>query len=273
MDITFDKIDGNITSEPNIIFKGLQFKLKKFDFDKDVIFQNMTQIKLDKLSFRMMTYYEFNFDNILEKLKELFPSGIVNISDSMFIQLYLYLIRDKFDKRFIFSRELFGSFHEAMYQASLQSQLDDQTHMLYMLCIYNYSINTLLKDSKCFYDHINLIKTGKNKDEITCYTGLTPEGVKTLTVLEWAQYLKYSCKEFFIQTKRVNDIEYESDSRELADFKSEEFQKQMHVYSLKKNLEKLNNYYEIGYFDIWELSNGVTTFAINVEKEKIIDLK
>jgi hypothetical protein len=52
MDITFDKIDDkindNITSDPDIIFKGLQFKLKKFDFKKDLIFQNMTQIKLDK---------------------------------------------------------------------------------------------------------------------------------------------------------------------------------------------------------------------------------
>ena len=46
----------------------------------------------------------------------------------------------------------------------------------------------------------------------------------------------------------------------------------MRVYSLKKNLEKLNNYYEIGYFDIWELSNGQLTVAINVEKEKIIDI-
>jgi hypothetical protein len=219
-----------------------------------------------------MTYYEFNFDNILEKLKELFPSGIVNISDSMFIQLYLYLIKNNFEKRFIFSREAFDSFHKAMYQTSLQAELDDRTQMLYMLYINNHDINNLLIDSKCFYDHINLIKTGQNKDEITCYTGLTPEGVKTLTVLEWAKYLKYSCKEFFIQTKRVNDIEYESDSRELADFKSEEFQKQMHVYSLKKNLEKLNNYYEIGYFDIWELSNGQLTVAINVEKDKLIDI-
>jgi hypothetical protein len=160
-----------------------------------------------------------------------------------------------------------------MDNTSLQSELDDRTHMLYILCINNYQLNKLLIDSKCFYDHINLIKTGQNKDEITCYTGLTPEGVKTLSVLEWAQYLKYSCKEFFIQTKHVNDIEYESDSRELANFNSKEFQKQMHVFSLKKDLEKLNNYYEIGYFDIWELSNGVTTFAINVEKKKIIDLK
>ena len=125
MNITFDKINDIITADPDIIFKGLQFKLKKFDFNKDLIFQNMTQIKLDnKFSFRLMTYFEFNFDNILDKLEELFPDKIVTISESMFIQLYLYLIRNNFEKRFIFSREFGEAFDKAMYQGSLQSELD-----------------------------------------------------------------------------------------------------------------------------------------------------
>jgi hypothetical protein len=33
MNITFDKITDDITADPDIIFKGLQFRLKKFDFD------------------------------------------------------------------------------------------------------------------------------------------------------------------------------------------------------------------------------------------------
>jgi hypothetical protein len=46
----------------------------------------MTQTKLDnKFSFKLMTYYEFNYDNILDKLEELFPDKIVTISESMFV--------------------------------------------------------------------------------------------------------------------------------------------------------------------------------------------
>jgi hypothetical protein len=49
----------------------------------------MTQIKDNEFSFRLMAAYEFNYDNIIEKLKELFPSGIVNISGGkMCIKVY-----------------------------------------------------------------------------------------------------------------------------------------------------------------------------------------
>jgi len=273
MNITFDKIDENITADPDIIFKGLQFRLKKFNFDKDIIFQNMTQIKLDKLTFRMMTYYEFNSNNILDKLEELFPDKIVTISESMFVQLYLYLIKNNFEKRFIFSREFGESFDKAMYQGSLQSVLDNNTHMLYMLYINNYEINNLMDDSSCFYGHCNLIKTG-SKDGIDCFSGLTLDGIKTMTILEWAIYLKSSCAEFFIEKKRSNDIEYESDTRELCIIEDKkEFVNNMRIFCIKKALECLNKYLEIGYLDIWELSNGLIKIAINTEKEKIIDIK
>lgn len=272
-DFIYDVINDNINTNPDIIFRGLQFNLKKFDFDKDIIFKNMTQIKDNELSFRLMVAYEFNYDNIIEKLKELFPSGIVNISGGkMFIQLYLYLIKNNFEKRFIFKRELFESTIEAMYKSSSQTQIDKGTHMIYMLYINNYSINKLLQNVKCFYDHINIIKTGENKDGIACYTGLTPEGVKTMIILDWAKYLNKFCKEFFIEKKRINDIEYESDTRELCTLERDELDKHMKIYSTKKNLITLNNYYDIGYFDIWEFSNGLTKVAINVEKEKIIDI-
>ena len=216
-DIIFDSINDNtISIDPDVIFKGLQFKLKKFDFDKDIIFQNMTKMPKDKdkISFKLMIHYEFNFDNILEKLFELFPDKIVTISESMFVQLYLYLIKNNFEKRFKYSRELFESTTEAMYKTSLQCELDNLTHMLYMLYINNHVVNKLLSNVKCFYDHCNLIKTSTNKNGFICYTGLTPEGIKTMSVLEWAKYLKLACKDFFISKKRSNDIEYESDSRE-----------------------------------------------------------
>ena len=122
---------------------------------------------------------------------------------------------------------------------------------------------------------MNLIKTGENKDGISCYTGLTPEGVKTMIILDWAKYLNKSCKEFFIEKKRINDIEYESDTsdkQELCTLTENDFNKSMKIYSTKKYLSALNNYYDIGYFDIWELSNGMTKVGINIEKDKIIDI-
>lgn len=273
MSIIFDRITENITADPDIIFKGLKFRLKKFDFDKDVIFKNMTQIKLDKITFRLMTYFEFNFDNILDKLEELFPDKIVTISESMFVQLYLYLIRNNFEKRFIFSREFGESFDKAMYQGSLQSVLDENKHMLYIMYINNYEINRLFEESSCFYGYRNLIKTG-SKDGLDLFSGLTPDGIKTMKVIEWARYLKASCKEFFIEKKRSNDIEYESESRELIQIENkDEFNKHMKIYSTKKALECLNKYLDIGYLDIWEFSNGQTTVAVNTEKNMIIDIK
>ena len=41
---------------------------------------------------------------------------------------------------------------------------------------------------------------------------------------------------------------------------------------IKKDLETLNNYYDIGYFNIWELSNGMATIACNISTDKIVSL-
>ena len=53
----------------------------------------------------------------------------------------------------------------------------------------------------------------------------------------------------------------------------EEFDNQMKIYRIKKALECLNKYLDIGYLDIWEFSNGLTKVAINTEKNMIIDIK
>jgi hypothetical protein len=183
------------------------------------------------------------------------------------------LIQNNFEKRFIFSREFGETFNKVMYQGSLQSVLDENKHMLYIMYINNYDCNKLLDVSECFYGHRNLIKTGL-KDGIDCFSGLTPDGIKTMNIIEWAIYLKLACKDFFIEKKRSNDIEYESESRELIEIENkEEFDKHMKNYSIKKALECLNRYLDIGYLDIWEISNGFTTVAVNTEKEKIIDIK
>ena len=259
---------------PDIIFEGLKFKLKKFDFDKDLIFKNMTQVKLkeDEESFLLMTSYEFNYDNTLEKLKELFPNGEVLISSTMFIQLYLYLIKQKSGQRFIFKRELFESFDRPQSFNYKLPYIDRHTHMLYVLYIDNYHMNDLLKDIKCFYNHIFLIKTGKDNHGYEIYSGLLLEGIKTMTVLNWAKYLKSSCKEFFIEKKIKNDIEYESESRDLIELNKKELDEHMKIYSNKKKIQTLNNYYDVGYFDIWEFSNSLTTIAINTETNKLVNI-
>ena len=122
--IIFDNYNDK-SIDPNIIFNGLQFRLKKFNFDKDILFKNMTKIKSDDTMEYVMSLvsYEFNYDNIIDKIKELFPSGFVDISDTMFVQLYLYLISMK-TTRFIFKREIFESFHYASMQVSKQTIID-----------------------------------------------------------------------------------------------------------------------------------------------------
>ena len=46
-EIIYDSYDG-INADPDIVFGDLKFELKRFDFDKDIIFKNMTQIKKKK---------------------------------------------------------------------------------------------------------------------------------------------------------------------------------------------------------------------------------
>ena len=273
-DIVFDIINEK-SVDPNIIFGGFGFRLKKFDFDKDLIFKNMTNIKTEDIIEKcfLLNSYEFNEINILDKLKELFPSKCVDISDSMFIQLYLYLIKNKKEEKFIFKREAFASFHHASMQTVNQSIIDKNTNMLYILYINNHTINELLRDEKCFYDHMNLIKTGIDKNNILVFTGLTPDGIKSMTVLDWAKYLKSSCKEWFEQTKKINDIEYESDTRDICLVDYNELKDSIKLYSTKKNLERLKKYYEVGYFDIWEFSNNETKVAINTNNNMMVDIK
>lgn len=273
-DIVFDIINEK-SVDPNIIFGGLGFRLKKFNFDKDLIFKNMTKIETEDIMEKCLSLisYEFNEINILDKLKELFPSNCVDISDSMFIQLYLYLIKNKKEEKFIFKREAFASFHHASMQTVNQSIIDKKTHMIYMLYNQNYTINELLRDEKCFYDHMNLIKTGIDKNGHTCFTGLTHDGIKSMTVLDWAIYLKSSCKEWFEQTKKINDIEYESDTRDICVVDYDEMKDSIKLYSTKKNLKTLKKYYEVGYFDIWEFSNSKTKLAINTNNNMIVDIK
>ena len=279
-DIIFDIVnDRNIN--PNILFDGLKFRLKKFDFEKDKLFSNMTQLKKsDDISERVMNLirYEFNYDNILDKIKELFPDNIVDICDDMFIQLYLYLIQNKDinqnKDRFIYKRTPFQSFDSPNMKSSFQSTIDKKTNMCYIMYLDNYKLNRLLSDVKCFYDHIDLIKTGTDKDGYACYTGLTPTCIKTMNIINWANYLKSSCKDWIDETKKISDIEYESDSRELCKLTDEnELMKSINIYSRKKNLLTLKNYYIIGYFDIWEFSNSETKFAINTNNNMIIDIK
>jgi len=144
-DIVFDiNNDKSKSVDPNIIFEGLSFRLKKFNFDKDLIFKNMTKIaiKTDDFMEKCLSIqsYEFNEINILDRLKELFPSNCVDISDSMFIQLYLYLIKNKKEEKFIFKREAFQSFHHASMQVSAQGIIDKNKNMLYILYITPFSL-------------------------------------------------------------------------------------------------------------------------------------
>jgi len=288
-DIIYDTYDNN-TTNPDIVFENLQFKLKKFDFDKDIIFKNMTQIKKKKEDMNLdetmehislIQSYEFNYDNILEKLKEFFPNDIIEISDTMFIQLYLHLITNR-NKRFIFKRKAFESFDNPSHQVSSQRYMDNNKSLLFVLYYENYHINESLKKVNCPYTHINLLKTGIDKTGFEVYSGLTIEGIYTMDIINWAKYIREKCKEWLEENKKISTIEYEShkkieeDNKDLISYKKseiDEFKKGVELYSKKKNIVTAYNYFEIGYFDILEFSNCEIKIAINVIKNMIIDIK
>lgn len=284
-DIIYDSYDDR-TTNPDIVFENLQFKLKKFDFDKDIIIKNMTPIKKKKEDMNLdetmehislIQSYEFNYDNILEKLKEFFPNDIIEISDTMFIQLYLHLITNK-NKRFIFKRKTFESFDNPSHQTTSQRYMDNNKSLLFVLYYENYHINQSLKKVNCPYTHINLLKTGIDKNGFEVYSGLTIEGIFTMDIINWAKYIRQKCKEWLTENRTIITNEYDKhckteENKEIISYKNLEFMKGVEIYSKKKNIELLYNYFEIGYFDILEFSNCEIKIAINVIKNMIIDIK
>jgi len=73
---------------------------------------------------------------------------------------------------------------------------------------------------------------------------------RNIKFLVTAKYLKSSCKEWFEQTKKIYDIEYESDTRDICTLDYDQLKDSIKLYSTKKNLERLKKYYEIGWKSI-----------------------
>jgi len=298
-EIIYDSYDG-INADPDIVFGDLKFELKRFDFDKDIIFKNMTQIKKKKEDmtenemwenvFNIQSY-EFNYDNVLEKLRVFYPDGIIKISDTMFIQLYLYLITNK-TKKFIFKRKAFESIDSPPHQTTSQKYLDNNKSLLFIMYYENYHVNDLLKKVKCPYTHLHLLKTGIHQNGFEVYSGITAEGIiYTKNVMDWAKYIRQQCKVWLEENKKTSTIEYENFSKiekekdnqivcyplnGLKNIENEDMQELMkgvELYSKKKYIDVSYNYFDIGYFDILEFSNCEIKIAINVVKEIIVDIK
>lgn len=71
----------------------------------------------------------------------------------------------------------------------------------------------------------------------------------------------------------INIAKTEENKEKEISYKNLEFMKGVELYSKKKNIELLYNYFEIGYFYILEFSNCEIKIAINVIKNMIIDIK
>jgi hypothetical protein len=225
--------------------------------------------------------YEFNYDNILEKLKEFFPGGNVEISDTMFIQLYLHLILNK-NKRFNFKYNSSKIFGKSSYSASDQKYIDNNKALLFVMYYENYNINHLLNNVKCPYTHINILKIGFDGNGFEVYLGITPDGIFNMDVIDWAKYIRQKCKEWIEENKKISTLEYEKFNLEYDEINKieekkekdyDEFIKGVELYSKKKNTETLYKYFDIGYFDILEFSNGEIKLAINPVTELIVDIK
>lgn len=198
----------------------------------------------------------------------------------MFIQLYLHLITNR-NKKFIFKRKTFESFDNPSHQTTSQRYMDNNKSLLFVLYYENYYINQSLKKVNCPYTHINLLKIGIDKTGFEVYSGLTIEGIFTMDIINWAKYIRQKCKVWLTENKTIIISEYDKhckteenkEIKEIISYKNLEFMKGVELYSKKKNIELLYNYFEIGYFDILEFSNCEIKIAINIIKNMIIDIK
>jgi hypothetical protein len=159
--------------------------------------------------------------------------------------------------------------------SSLQSYIDDNKNMLYILHINNYQISNILMQEKYIMTHMHLIKTGiKNSCEI--FTGLTSEGIKTMTVLEWCKYMKLTYKKWIDdQIEIFNKIDKKLDEDfdlALISKKDDTLKKYMRSYESINNFKKLKNYFDVGCFDIFEFINSLTKIIINTNNNIIVDL-
>jgi hypothetical protein len=276
MTMMFDKYD-DIDVNPNIIFNNLTFKLTLFSLSKDVLFKNMIQIKEkpNKICFIPIQTYELEHSgNIFDRLIEIFPNKEIIISQSMFIQLYLCLINKQ---KFRFIRESFESCNVTP-NGFLQSTIDSNKNIIYILHINNYKINDIMNHEKCILSYMHLIKIGII-DGYEIFTGLTDEGIKTMTILEWCKYLHITYKIWINEQIKIlnvyndnNDLDLDLDLALVSKNKNAIYD-YIKPYQSKSNFDKLKNYMDIGYFDIFEFGNGNTKIAININTNKMVDIK
>ena len=71
-----------------------------------------------------------------------------------------------------------------------------------------------------------------------------------------------------IEKEKDNQIVRYNESKDM-----QELMKGVELYSKKKYIDVLYNYFDIGYFDILEFSNCEIKIAINVVKEMFANIK
>ena len=288
--IIFDNYDG-IDANPNLIFKDLNFELKTFDFVNDIIFKNMTKIKKEDRDkekidifedISLVQSYEFNFENIIEKLKEFFPDNNIKICNSMFIQLYLHLLLKKNDK-FIFKRASFESENSPKSLSNNLQYMDNKKNLLFIMHYENYKINNILDTLSCSHSYLYLLKTGNDENKTDLYSGILDGIIYTKNIIDWAKFLRQKLKNWIDENKIKSSFEYEKHcelekkkEKDIILYKENYTLDQLYegtrLYSRTKNFNIIYNYFDIGYFDVLEFSNSEINIAINAVSEKIIDL-
>lgn len=276
------------------IFGNIKFKLIPFS-ESSPIFSNMCNVKSDDLDINLVLCkcYEFvesicTKSNLIKKLYNLFPDGEVHVWEAIFPQICAYLINEHNDIPFIYV-------HRDKSYGIEVGECNPRAQNICHRTIFSMYVNNLITEkyiekTKCPWYTIFLIPYKNvtiNGVSECIFIGLTVNGLKLMTMIEWAKYMKHNFEKWIENSIMYATFDYEnrsdSEDDEKIDFKNlsteekdkyfDKMMKSAEKYSFKKDLEELKLYFDIGFFDIWECGNGKQAFAINIRKNIYIKMR
>jgi hypothetical protein len=246
------------------LFQDLQIKksvnksrselLDKNTFIKeDMIISHMKKIKpLNKYS--LNNFYILEADtNIIDKIKLLTKNKPFEMNSSMFVQLYLQLETNPMTNKFVYE---FRDMSPQIYSIN-NHNIDNDTRRLWTIYPSTYQMTKGLYDNFCSTYYADIIQIEPNK-----FIGLTIDGFKIATLLEWIDYIYYETIKFV--NNKIVSLQIETnnteekmktlekvDKKELLRFiRTPEFNYYINQLIKLDNVKEIQQYIELGFLDL-----------------------
>lgn len=268
-EIIFDTIDDR-SADPIKLLNGLTFGLSKSKYNFKILEHMCRDKHTDYSTYSpYSTKYVMYDSNIIEKLKEIFTNGIFDVTGHMFAQIYLHMLYKP--------KENFVFFEFCTRSDTVSCQRDiDFGETYYNMHINNPHVNSTFRHEDCLWDHVHLIKTGKkyiNGKYEAVFTGLTPTGIYTFTFVEWGIFLRDSCRGWVTEHggDAVERPTYEC--KDIRPYGKFDETKTVSQYKKISYIKEICNCFNIGYLDIWTISNGFMEMIMNIDTAKIVITK